>query len=130
MADIIGNPIENVLGTWGSAVSTIVGENYSADNVLTVSKFPYARLLLMGLPTADQNLDGDECATAPSFQVESFAQGNKALSSVYAIDAASHEAMVSMGYYRTYGPSLIANADSNIKRLISRYRSIYTGTTN
>lgn len=126
MAEYLDNPIEAVLETWGEAVSEAVGDNYSTDNVLTVSKFPFARILLMGLPTADRNLEGDECATAPSFQVESFAQGNKALSKVYEIDQVSHAAMINMGYRRTYGPSLIANVDSNIKRVVSRYTAIYT----
>lgn len=127
MAEYLDNPIEKVYDIWKEAVSPLVGENYSTDNVLTVAEFPYARLLLMGLPTVVQDLEGNECATAPSFQIESFAKGNKSLSKVYAIDSASHVVMTRMGFRRTYGPSLIANADSNIKRVVSRYTGFYAG---
>lgn len=66
-------------------------------------------------------------ATTASFQVDSFA-GFKSLSIVYDIDNASHEAMVSMGFRRTYGPEEQSNIDNSIKRIVSRYSRVYTGT--
>lgn len=46
---------------------------------------------------------------------------------MYQIDDASHKAMVSMGFQRTYGPEQQQNADNSIKRVISRYSRVYTG---
>ena len=71
---------------------------------------------------------GDECATTPSFQSESYATGSKASSKAYEIDDASHKAMVGMGFRRIYGPVRQNNADNSIKRVVSRYSRIYTGT--
>lgn len=122
----IQDPWEEVFERWGKAVGKIVGQNYSADNTTTVAKFPYARLLLTGAPTADMDLYGNETAIQPAFTVESFAMGNGALTLARKIDAASHAAMISMGYRRTYGPSVIENIDSNIKRIVSRYVGLHT----
>lgn len=122
----IQDPWEEVFAEWGEAVKPIVGENYSADNTTTVAKFPFARLLLTGAPTVDMDLYGNETAIQPAFTVESFAMGNGALTLARKIDAASHAAMISMGYRRTYGPSVIENIDSNIKRIVSRYIGLYT----
>ena len=123
----VQDPWEEVFAQWGMAVSAIVGEDgYSADNTTTVAKFPFARLLLTGAPTADMDLYGNETAIQPAFTVESFAMGNGALTLARRIDAASHAAMISMGYRRTYGPSVIENTDSNIKRIVSRYIGLYT----
>lgn len=122
----IQDPWEEVFLEWGEAVKPIVGENYSADNTTTVAKFPFARLLLTGAPTADMDLYGNETAIQLAFTVESFAMGNGALTLARKIDAASHAAMISMGYRRTYGPSVIENIDSNIKRIVSRYIGLYT----
>ena len=36
--------------------------------------------------------------------------------------------MVSMGFRRTYGPEPMFFGDSGIKKLVSRYSRIYTGT--
>lgn len=126
-SESLQDPWEQVFEQWGNAVSPIVGNNgYSADNVSTVAQFPYARLLLLDARTSDQDLSGNECAITPAFQVESFANGNGALTMARSIDAASHAAMVAMGYRRTYGPRLVENADSRIKRILSRYIGLHT----
>lgn len=126
-AECLQDPWEAVFERWGTAVSEIVGDDgYSADNVSLVAKFPYARMVLDDARTADQDLSGNECAISPAFTVESFARGNCAVTLARRIDAKSHEAMIAMGYRRTYGPSLIANTDSNIKRIVSRYIGLYT----
>jgi len=122
----VQDPWEAVFEEWGEAVKPIVGENYSADNTTTAAKFPFARLLLTGAPTADMDLYGNETAIQPAFTVESFAMGNGALTLARRIDAASHAAMIAMGYRRTYGPSVIENIDSNIKRIVSRYVGLHT----
>lgn len=46
---------------------------------------------------------------------------------LYELDKISHQAMVSMGFRRTYGPEPMFFGDSGIKKLVSRYSRIYTG---
>ena len=99
----------------------------SQSGTLASNKTKYARIFMMGNPGNSWDLEGDECATMPSFQVDSFAKGTKALSEVYDIDDVSHKSMVSMGFRRTYGPELVENSDSTIKRVVSRYSLVYTG---
>lgn len=98
------------------------------SQTIASTKKTYARLFLLGSPTVRSNLEGDECATMPSFQVESYASGAKGSSKAYDIDAVIHETMVGMGFRRTYGPVKQSNADNSIKRVVSRYSRIYTGT--
>lgn len=97
------------------------------SQTIASSKKTYARLFLLGNPLTRGNLAGDECATTPSFQAESYASGTKASSKAYEIDEVSHKAMVDMGFRRTYGPVKQNNADNSIKRVVSRYSRIYTG---
>ena len=97
------------------------------SQTIATDKKKYARLFLMGNPTQSSSLDGSECATVLSFQVESYASGTKALSTAYEIDSKSHQAMISMGFRRTYGPEEVANSEKSFKRIISRYSRIYTG---
>ncbi len=131
MPDIVKNPVSDVFARWGADIESIVGKgNYSMDNSQTIAstKKTYAKLLMLGNPTSRGDLEGDECATMPSFQSESYASGAKALSKVYEIDNVSHKAMVGMGFRRIYGPVRQNNADNSIKRVVSRYSRIYTGT--
>lgn len=130
MAVTVDNPVSKVYVRWSTAIEKKVGRgNYSMSQsgTLASNKTKYARIFMMGNPGNAWDLEGDECATMPSFQVDSFAKGTKALSEVYAIDDVSHKAMVSMGFRRTYGPELLENVDSTIKRVVSRYSRIYTG---
>ena len=130
MATVIKNPSLEVFEKWGKGVEKQVGKgNYSMDNSTLIATAPYAQLKYMGGPINSGTLEGDEGSTLISFQVESFADGQKALKRVYQIDEASHQAMMSMGFRRTYGPELVENADKNIRRCISRYSMIYTGKT-
>ncbi len=108
----------------------IVGKgNFSMERsgTLASNKEKYARIFLMGNPGTAWDLAGDECATISSFQVDSFAKGPKALSAAYEIDDASHKVLTACGLRRGYGPELIENADSTIKRVVSRYSRVYTG---
>lgn len=127
MADAVINPVAVVFEKWANGIKKVVGDNYSMDINSTISKTPYARMFLMGNPGVRWDLAGNETATNPSFQVESYYSGRKPLESVYAIDSASHAIMTGMGFRRSYGPELMTNADSNIKRVVSRYTRIYTG---
>lgn len=130
MPDVIINPVSEVFERWSKAVEPVVGKgNYSMDKSQTIAstKKTYARLLMLGNPTANSDLEGDECATMLSFQAESYASGTKGLSKVYEIDGASHKAMIGMGFRRAYGPELLNNAEGSIKRVVSRYSRIYTG---
>lgn len=130
MTVTVDNPVSKVYSIWSAAVENKVGKgNYSMSQsgTLASNKTKYARIFMMGNPTKDGDLEGDECSTIPAFQVDSFAKGTKALSEVYAIDDVSHKAMVSIGFHRSYGPELIENSDSTIKRVVSRYSRVYTG---
>lgn len=126
----VENPVSKVYARWQEQIVKIVGKgNYSMSQsgTLASNKTKYARIFMMGNPTRDGDLEGDECSTIPAFQVDSFAKGTKALSEVYDIDDVSHKAMIGMGFRRTYGPELLENADSTIKRVVSRYSRVYTG---
>lgn len=124
----VDNPAEKVFKRWSAAIEPVVGAgNYSMSNSRTiVDSDKYARIFLMGNPTSRADLEGNESAATISFQVDSFAAGKKALTDAYEIDAASHQAMVDMGFRRTYS-EMLENIDSNIKRVTSRYSRIYTG---
>lgn len=126
----VENPVSKVYSIWSAEIEKKVGRgnfSMSQSGTLASNKTKYARIFMMGNPGNAWDLEGDECATMPSFQVDSFAKGTKALSEVYAIDDVSHKAMVSMGFCRTYGPELLENSDSTIKRVVSRYSRVYTG---
>lgn len=88
-------------------MSKVTGaDNYSMDGSETNAsgKKAYAQLYMLGNPITRGDLEGDECATMPSFQVNCFTSGSKALTRLYELDKISHKAMVSMGFRRTYGP--------------------------
>lgn len=130
MPDTINNPVSEVFSRWSKDIQPAVGKgNFSMEKSQTIAsgKTKYARLFMMGNPTHSTSLEGHECATILSFQVESYASGTKALSTAYEIDSKSHQAMISMGFRRTYGPEEVANSEKSFKRIISRYSRIYTG---
>lgn len=131
MADTVKNPVSEVFSAWGAVMEDVVGSgNYTMSSSKTLAKFTkFARMFLMGNPGSRWDLEGDECGTNLSFQIDSFASGQKALSTVYDIDSASHKVMTDMGFRRTYGPELLED-DSNIKRVTSRYSRFYTGQLN
>ena len=112
MPDTINNPVSEVFSRWSKDIQPTVGKgNFSMEKSQTIAsgKTKYARLFIL------------------SFQTESYASGTKALSTAYEIDSKSHQAMVSMGFRRTYGPEEVANSEKSFKRIISRYSRIYTG---
>ena len=126
--DTVKNPASDVFEHWQSYIRNVVGDNYSMDMSSQIAKAPFARIFLMGNPGRSYDLEGNEMATTMSFQCESFAGGSYALSDVYKIDAASHQAMIDMGFQRTYGPDLVSNNNDPLtRRVVSRYSRIYTG---
>ena len=130
MVVTVDNPVSKVYSIWSAEIGKKVGRgnfSMSKSGTLVSNKTKYARIFMMGNPGNAWDLEGDECASIPSFQVDSFAKGTNALSDVYAIDDVSHKAMVGMGFRRSYGPELLENADSSIKRVVSRYSRVYTG---
>lgn len=128
MADTVKNPVGIIFEIWGKEIKKIVGDgNYSMEDSSVIARTPYACLYQMSNPGTRWDLEGDECATTPSYQVDCFASGQKALTKAYAIDDVSHKAMTSMGFRRTYGPVPMLNIDSKIKRVTSRYSRLYTG---
>lgn len=129
MPDTINNPVSEVFSRWSKDIQPTVGKGnfHGKSQTIASGKTKYARLFMMGNPTQSTSLEGHECATVLSFQTESYASGTKALSTAYEIDSKSHQAMVSMGFRRTYGPEEVANSEKSFKRIISRYSRIYTG---
>lgn len=128
MPEIVDNPVLKVFKRWKKKLAPLIGEeNISMEDSETIAKAPYACLKMLGNPGARYDLEGDECATMPAFQVDSFVTGQKALSMAYEIDEVSHKAMTDMGFRRYYGAEQVTNIDSKIKRVVSRYRMLYTG---
>lgn len=130
MPDTIESPVLEVFSRWRAAISKITGgDNCSMDRSETNAsgKKAYAQLYMLGNSITKGDLEGDECATMPSFQVNCFTSGSKALTRLYELDKLSHKAMVNMGFRRTYGPEPMFFGDSGIKKLVSRYSRIYTG---
>lgn len=117
--------VEKTYVLWGEAVSKKVGDNYSMDDSSTISKFPYASLYFLGLPTDTATLEGDEGTVLATLQVSVYTTGQRALTQAYEIDEVSHETLVRMGYRRNYGPELGQSTDPSIKRLISRYARVW-----
>lgn len=106
----------------------VVGKNnYSMGNSSMIASAPYAQLKMLGSPTRDKDYEGHENSVWLTFECQSFADGQTAIDSVYNIDAVSHQTMIDLGFTRIYGAELIDNADSSIKRVVSRYRMQYTG---
>lgn len=124
--DVIVPPQDKVFEKWGQAVKRVVEDNYSYDEKLTISTYPYMRLFDIGVYQAAGDLEGNESAIEISFQVESYAKGQMASSAVKKMDLVSHQAMKDMGFTRNFAGQ-VENIDSNIKRYISRYRMLYTG---
>ena len=124
--DIMSPPQDQVFEKWGPAVKSVVGDNYSYDEKMTLSTYPYMRLFDIGVYQTDGDLEGNESAIEISFQVESYAKGQMASSSVKKMDLVSHQVMKDMGFTRSFAGQ-VENIDSNIKRYISRYRMLYTG---
>lgn len=126
--DTVKTSVFDVFDKWGATMEQVLGKgNYSMEDSSTIAKAPYACLFQMGAPGARWDLEGDECATNPSYQVDSYASGQKALTKAYEIDEASHKVMTSLGFRRTYGPEPVRNIDSKIKRITSRYTMLYAG---
>lgn len=126
--EVIKNPAVDVFTRWRVPIETYIGKgNCSMEQSKTVAKTPFARLLYLGGPQYTTDITGNENGTNISFQAECFTSGTGALTKVYAIDNVSHEAMVSMGFRRTYGPELVENLDTSIKRTVSRYSRVYSG---
>lgn len=117
--------IENTYARWNKEISKKVGNNYSMDDSSTISKFPYASLYFLGLPTDTATLEGDEGTVLATLQVSIYTTGQRSLTQAYEIDEVSHETLVNeMGYRRTAGPELIQSTDPSIKRLVSRYSRV------
>lgn len=116
--------VENTFAKWSDEIRSQVGDNYSMENSAIVSQLPYASMYFMGLPGAGYDLNGQEAGVNPTIQIDIYTQGQMATSNAYEIDEASHAAMQSMGYQRSFGPEFTQNIDPSIKRLSSRYQRV------
>lgn len=121
MSKIVNIPIDEIYDKWSKAMSLVVGDNYTIDDIETVAKTPFAKISLIGNPTDSYDLDGNEMSIQITLQVEVYTSGQKALSELYRIDNASHQALMHMGFRRSYGCRVIKNTDTLIKRGVSRY---------
>lgn len=116
--------VETTYEKWSEKISEKVGDNYSMKNSGTVSKFPYASLLFIGIPGDNYTLEGIESSVIPTIQVDIYTTGQKGLSQAYEIDEVSHDSLLNMGYQRIYGPEPDQNVDPSINRFISRYSRV------
>lgn len=117
--------VETTYEKWSEKISEKVGDNYSMKNSGTVSKFPYASLIFIGIPGGNYTLEGIESSVIPTIQVDIYTTGQKGLSQAYEIDEISHNSLLEMGYQRIYGPEPDQNVDPSINRLVSRYSRIF-----
>lgn len=117
--------VETTYEKWANAIKEKVGNNYSMENSVTPSKFPYCSLYFLGVPGDTYTLEGDEGTVSPTLQVDIYTTGQKSLSQAYEIDDISHKTLIQMGYRRNYGPELDKNTDPSIKHLINRYTRVW-----
>ena len=72
MPDTVKNPVSDVYKRWSAEVKKVVGDgNYSFERsqTLAANKKMYAQMFLMGNPGTRWDIEGDEVATIPSFQI-------------------------------------------------------------
>lgn len=122
--DVVENPIIDVFDRLATAVEPIVGENCSMSVTEQVSDFPYFSVSILGNPTMKTDLEGNETHTTLSIQCESYVDGVGALIKAFKLDALAHKEMINMGFRRNYGPSVISNSQTSIKRVVSRYQRL------
>ena len=124
---IIENPVLAVFNRWREEIAPVVGEgNYSMDYSITVAKTPYARLTLLSKSGQTWDIQGNECSLSISFQSESYASGPNAISDAYALDDVTRQVMASMGFRMVFS-EIVRNAETSIKRVVSRFTRTYTG---
>lgn len=124
----IENPIAEIYDRWVEAVEPVVGENkYSVGVSATINDAPYARIFVSGLYTTHTDLVGNEVCQQIEIQSESYTTGMNAMSEAYALDMVQRNAMIGMGFRCVYGPVLMDNVDSRLRRLVTRYTRQYTG---
>ena len=128
MAKAIQNPISDIYERWVADVLPVVGEEgYSIGDSITANKAPYARIFVSGLYTINTDLRGNEVEQQIEIQSESYATGQTAVKDVYELDQVQRDSFISMGFRCVYGPVLMDNIDSRLRRLVTRYSRRYTG---
>lgn len=128
MARAIKNPSEALFSRWSKKVAEIVGEDnvsFGVSSQVANDKAVFARMFVMGNTSGTLDLQNNEISTNLAVQCEAYS--TVGLSKALEIDEVSHEAMLAMGFHRTYGEDITENSESSIKKIISRYRRTYTG---
>ena len=128
--DTVKNPVFEIFEIWKNQMQKDIPDiqvSYDLSATMAKDKKKYARLFMMGNPGSRWDLEGDECATTPSIQIESFSKDPEGTTKAYEIDGISHQILTDLGFRRKNGPNLIANIDSRIKRVVSQYERLYTG---
>lgn len=115
--------ITNVFNEWAAALAeTSIGNRVYMERPNEDIKFPCASM--MPLPSNETGYDLDNAASGIDLtvQTEVLVRSGEKLSTAYALNEASHEAMCNMGFRRTT-PTLEMPMNG-YKRLISRYSRV------
>lgn len=83
------------------------------------AEFPYANLSLIGRPTNGSDLVGDEATITLTFETEAYINNNKYLTA-YAIDNASAEFFLNLGFRRV-GNSELIRVSNTVTKVTSQF---------
>lgn len=87
--------------------------------------FPHLFLSQRDNPSTEEDLDNNENAVEPLFEITIFSKGTGAYTAGKNIMKLADTEMRSMGFRRTFGPQQVTNAsDTTITRIIARYTRI------
>ena len=116
--------IQNVFASWATALAeTEIGTRAYMERPSEDIKFPCASLLPLPSGELGYNLDNASSGIDLSLQVDIFVRAETPLSTLYALNAVSHEALCAMGFRLTAQASP-EMPQSGYKRLISRYSRV------
>lgn len=83
------------------------------------AEFPYANLSLIGRSTNGSDLEGDESTIMLTFETEAYINNNKYLTA-YAIDNASAEFFLNLGFRRV-GETALIRVSNTVFKVTSRF---------
>lgn len=121
MSNIVQLDRDALYKAWYKYLKTNSGAKYfSAFNERMPSKFPFASLMIVGMPTNVTDLQNFEYTVDLTVQTDCFIDSDK-LSTLYGMDDACREFFNSLGF-RKNGDSIPSNVTgSNVKRMTSRF---------
>lgn len=96
-------------------------QNFGAFNDMSVAKFPYAVLTVVGMPTNTTDLQNFEYTVDLTIQTDCYIDSMKILD-LFGMDEACSEFFNMLGFRKT-GDSIPSSVNnSNVKRITSRFR--------